>query len=70
MPSLGRGKAAESAVLSALRQAHRELTLISIIDVLRREGSYSESDIKAAIWRLIEEDKISMSSTRSLHVRP
>ena len=56
----------DKAILSILEEIDGEATLGALIDRLKNEGIQNESDIKAAIWRLIDQKKIEMTSRREL----
>jgi hypothetical protein len=56
----------EKAILVTLEEANGHVSLGVLLDRLRRKGIQNEPDIKAAIWRLIDQQKIEMTPKREL----
>jgi hypothetical protein len=56
----------DKAILVILEEVNGQVTLEALLDLLRRKGIQNEADIKAAIWRLIDQKKIEMTSRREL----
>jgi len=55
-------------ILEVLREVRDEISLSELLDRLREKGLEDQVAIKAAIWRLISEGEIELTSKRNLKI--
>ena len=56
----------DMAVLLTLQEARTEVALPALIELVKRKGIEGDSEIKAAVWRLVEQQQIEFTTGRKL----
>ncbi len=56
----------ETVILLTLEEAHAEIPLPLLLELLGRKGLKNDAVIKATLWRLIDQKKIEMTAERKL----
>lgn len=62
------GSDIETEILAALEDAGTEVSLPSLLQRLKHKGVVADSEIKAAIWELLNRQLIDMTSERNLTI--
>jgi hypothetical protein len=54
------------AVLLTLQEARTEVALPVLVELVKKKGFGGDSEIKAAVWRLVERQQIELTTGRKL----